>query len=406
MNVKLISIGDEVLSGDTLNTNVSWMGKRFTQIGCQILEQSTIPDKNNAIKSALRLSFEQKFDLVITTGGLGPTSDDITREAVFEFIGTDSFFDDEYWEQLKQRYGKVGITVSDANRSQAIVPKEGQVIPNLVGSARGFQFEVGSTTLILLPGVPREMKSMIEKSVIPFIKSKGLSRPNIELLRTTGIPESSLAEKISPIIEKKHECSIGYYPSVFGVDLRIKGKHPSKVKDLFFDMSSILKDYIYAYEKKNIEEVVVEEARKKGCTIAISESCTGGLVGSRITDAPGSSRVFMGGVIAYSNYIKSKLLGVKKETLDSRGAVSNETAREMAVLTLEKFKADYAISITGIAGPEGGTQSKPVGLVYVGIASKEGVHVKKYQFRGDRDAIKLRTSQAALNMIRIAINNE
>ena len=406
MNVKLISIGDEVLSGDTLNTNVSWMGKRFTQIGCHILEQSTIPDTNNAIKGALRLSFEQKFDLVITTGGLGPTSDDITREAVFEFIGTDSFFDNRYWEELKQRYGRAGIAVSDSNRSQAIVPTKGQVIPNLVGSARGFQFEVGSTTLILLPGVPREMKSMIEKSVVPFINSKGLSKPNIELLRTTGIPESSLAEKISPVAEEKHECSIGYYPSVFGVDLRIKGKNPSKVKDLFSDISSILKDYVYAYEKRNIEEVVVSKARKKGCTIAISESCTGGLVGSRITDAPGSSRVFMGGVIAYSNNIKSKLLGVKKDTLDSKGAVSKETAKEMAVLTLEKFKVDYAVSITGIAGPDGGSKSKPVGLVYVGIATKKDVQVKKYQFRGGRDAIKLRTSQAALNMIRIALNNE
>ena len=217
MNVKLISIGDEVLSGDTLNTNVSWMGKRFTQIGCRIIEQSTIPDTNNAIKGALRLSFEQKFDLVITTGGLGPTSDDITREAAFEFIGTDSFFDNEYWEQLKQRYGRAGIAVSDSNRSQAIVPTNGKVIPNLVGSARGFQFKVGSTTLILLPGVPREMKSMIEESVVPFIKSKGLSKPNIELLRTTGIPESSLAEKISPVVEGKHGCSIGYYLSLIHI---------------------------------------------------------------------------------------------------------------------------------------------------------------------------------------------
>ena len=406
MNVKLISIGDEVLSGDTLNTNVSWMGKRFTQIGCRIIEQSTIPDTNNAIKGALKLSFEQKFDLVITTGGLGPTSDDITREAAFEFIGTDSFFDNEYWEQLKQRYGRAGIAVSDSNRSQAIVPTNGKVIPNLVGSARGFQFEVGSTTLILLPGVPREMKSMIEESVVPFIKSKGLSKPNIELIRTTGIPESSLAEKISPVVEGKHGCSIGYYPSVFGVDLRIKGKNPSKVKDLFSDISSILKDYVYAFEKKNIEEVVVSKARKKGCTIAISESCTGGLVGSRITDVPGSSRVFMGGVIAYSNNIKSKLLGVTKDTLESKGAVSKETASEMAVLTLKKFKVDYAVSITGIAGPDGGSKSKPVGLVYVGIASEKDIHVKKYQFSGGRDAIKLRTSQAALNMIRIALNNE
>ena len=143
------------------------------------------------------------------------------------------------------------------------------MIPNLVGSARGFQFKVGSTTLILLPGVPREMKSMIEESVVPFIKSKGLSKPNIELLRTTGIPESSLAEKISPVVEGKHGCSIGYYPSVFGVDLRIKGKNPSKVKDLFSDISSILKDYVYAFEKKNIEEVVVSKARKKGLALEV-----------------------------------------------------------------------------------------------------------------------------------------
>tara|TARA_S200000501_G_scaffold361943_1_gene390857 strand:- start:4867 stop:6087 length:1221 start_codon:yes stop_codon:yes gene_type:complete len=406
MKVKLISIGDEVLSGDTLNTNVSWIGKHLTPIGCQILEQLTIPDKDDAIKTALELSFGMKFDLVITTGGLGPTSDDITRDAVFDFIGTDYLFDNEYWKLLKQRYGKVGIAVSESNRSQAIVPTQGQVIPNLVGSARGFQFEVDSTTLILLPGVPKEMKSMIKESIIPFINSKGLPKPNIELLRTTGIPESSLVEKINPAIEKDHQCSIGYYPSAFGVDLRIKGENPSKVKDLFSDISSILEEHVYAYKKKNIEEIVVSMAIKKRCTIAISESCTGGLVGSRITNVPGSSRVFMGGVIAYSNHIKTKLLDVKIDTLETRGSVSNETAKEMAVMTLEKFKVNYAVSITGIAGPDGGSKKKPVGLVYIGIANKEDVYVKKYQFRGDRDSIKLRTSQAALNMIRIALNNE
>ena len=208
MNVVLLSIGNEILAGDTVNTNASWISKKLTELGCSIKTQMTVPDEQNSIQDALKSILKNNPDLVITTGGLGPTEDDITREVIFDFVGTGYEFDEDYWKNLKQRFERFGFDIPESNRSQALIPMQGKVIPNSVGSARGLQFQLDSTTLITLPGVPAEMKSMILESIIPYIRTQGVSTPNMKLLRTTGIPESTLIEKIEPATAKEHHCRI------------------------------------------------------------------------------------------------------------------------------------------------------------------------------------------------------
>ena len=406
MNVVLLSIGNEILAGDTVNTNASWISKKLTELGCSIKTQMTVPDEQNSIQVALKSILKNNPDLVITTGGLGPTEDDITREVIFDFVGTGYEFDEDYWKNLKRRFERFGFDIPESNRSQALIPTQGKVIPNSVGSARGLQFQIDSTTLITLPGVPAEMKSMMLESIIPYIRAQGVSTPNMKLLRTTGIPESTLIEKIEPATAKEHHCTIGYYPSYYGVDIRITSDAQATLSRLSSEISNILGHSIYAVDKIDIAEVAVGLAVDKGATFAAAESCTGGLIGHRITEVSGSSKAFLGGVVAYSNDVKQKGLGVQSSTLEKYGAVSAETAEEMAENVLSEFQADYGLSVTGIAGPTGGTEEKPVGIVYIGLAKKGTVKVKKLQFGEHRSRNKLRTSQAALNMLRLALIHE
>ena len=240
MNVVLLSIGNEILAGDTVNTNASWISKKLTELGCSIKTQMTVPDEKNSIQVALKSNLKNNPALVITTGGLGPTEDDITREVIFDFVGTGYEFDEDYWKNLKRRFERFGFDIPESNRSQALIPTQGKVIPNSVGSARGLQFQIASTTLITLPGVPAEMKAMMTDSVIPMIQENELNPKCIRTLRTTGIPESALIEKIAPVIEKDHACDIGYYPSLFGVDIRISHIDSQPVGLLSKDLYKIL----------------------------------------------------------------------------------------------------------------------------------------------------------------------
>lgn len=403
MNVVLLSIGNEILSGDTVNTNVSWIGKTLTELGCNVQSQVTVPDNRDSILLALESIFKSNPDLVITTGGLGPTEDDITRQVIFDYVGTEHVFDESYWKKLKRRFERYGYDIPESNRSQAITPTKGDIIPNPVGSARGFQFMIDSTLLIILPGVPMEMKSMINKSVIPYIVDQNITVPNIKLLRTTGIPESVLIEKIEPATKNNEHCRIGYYPSYYGVDIRITSDQKNSLRKLTTEISDILGYSVYTTDKIDIAEVIINLALQKDATFATAESCTGGLIGHRITGVSGSSKSFVGGITAYSNNVKKLGLGVRKNTLKKYGAVSNETAEEMAENVLLKFQANYGLSVTGIAGPDGGSDYKPVGLVYIGLAKKNSTMVKKLQFGTDRTRNKLRASQAALDILRLEL---
>ena len=406
MKIAILSIGNELLSGDTINTNAGWMGRNLTDIGCDICRQITVPDNKDSISNALTELVNLKPGYIICTGGLGPTDDDITQQTLFDFVGTESEFDQNYWESLSVRFNRFGIQIPKSNRNQALVPVDGVVVPNPVGSARGSKLQVNDTILISLPGVPAEMKAMMTDSIIPMIQENELNPKCIRTLRTTGIPESALIEKIAPILEKDHACDIGYYPSLFGVDVRISHTDSQSVDSLSKDFYKTLKLSIYAEGKDSIEEVIIQLAKSKNSTVSTAESCTGGLIGHRLTEVSGSSDVYKGGFVVYNNESKIDLLGVDKSILIKYGAVSEETAQAMAKNVTNIFASDYGISVTGIAGPAGGTDQKPVGLVYIGFAKNDDVKVKKFHFGTDRKKNKLRTSQAALNWLRLSLLND
>ena len=406
MKIAILSIGNELLSGDTINTNAGWMGRNLTDIGCDICRQITVPDNKDSISNALTELVNLKPGYIICTGGLGPTDDDITQQTLFDFVGTESEFDQNYWESLSVRFNRFGIQIPESNRNQALVPVDGVVVPNPVGSARGSKLQVNDTILISLPGVPAEMKAMMTDSIIPMIQENELNPKCIRTLRTTGIPESALIEKIAPILEKDHACDIGYYPSLFGVDVRISHTDSQPVDSLSKDFYKTLKLSIYAEGKNSIEEVIIQLANSKNSTVSTAESCTGGLIGHRLTEVSGSSDVYKGGFVVYNNESKIDLLGVDKSILKKYGAVSEETAQAMAKNVTNIFASDYGISVTGIAGPSGGTDQKPVGLVYIGFAKNDDVKVKKFHFGTNRKKNKLRTSQAALNWLRLSLLND
>ncbi len=406
MKIAILSIGNELLSGDTINTNAGWMGRNLTDIGCDICRQITVPDNKDSISNALTELVNLKPGYIICTGGLGPTDDDITQQTLFDFVGTESEFDQNYWESLSVRFNRFGIQIPESNRNQALVPVDGVVVPNPVGSARGSKLQVNDTILISLPGVPAEMKAMMTDSIIPMIQENELNPKCIRTLRTTGIPESALIEKIAPILEKDHACDIGYYPSLFGVDVRISHTDSQSVDSLSKDFYKTLKLSIYAEGKDSIEEVIIQLAKSKNSTVSTAESCTGGLIGHRLTEVSGSSDVYKGGFVVYNNESKIDLLGVDKSILKKYGAVSEETAQAMAKNVTNIFASDYGISVTGIAGPSGETDQKPVGLVYIGFAKNDDVKVKKFHFGTNRKKNKLRTSQAALNWLRLSLLND
>ena len=405
MNVVILSIGDELLSGNTVNTNFSWIGRKLSEIGCSIIYQATIPDNKSSIVISLDRIVKMAPDVIITTGGLGPTSDDITRKTVFDYLSVSEEFDKNYWEQLKNKFHQMGVKIGASNRSQAMVPDRGHIINNPLGSARGFHIDHNGVAIIILPGVPFEMKNMINDYAIPFINQYGIKKNYTAVIRTTGISESKIFEMTEGAIIRNSNCTIGYYPSYKGVDIRIKSNDQKLTNDMQSDIINILDNKVFYSDcDKSMEQIVVDLAIEKNKKIAVAESCTGGLIGHRITQISGSSKIFLGGVIVYSNYLKEKILSVNRLTLEKHGAVSKETAEEMAKNILEKTGADLGLSVTGIAGPEGGSPDKPVGTVFVGLADKDNVFVTKINFINDREVNKLKTSQLALNELRMKIS--
>ena len=406
MKASLITIGNELLSGFTVNTNASWIGLELGKIGIEITVHHTIQDiKSDIIFELEKLS--EKASAVIVTGGLGPTHDDVTASAFYSYFDDTPVFDEEYWNDLTDRFSKINYKIPDLNRNQAMRPEKGEIIQNKLGSARGLYFKEGGCHFFALPGVPKEMKAMIKNSVIPILKDQVTNPLITRTIRTTGIPESSLAEIINEKINIDYsQCSIAFLPKLIGVDIRLFGQDAQNIRDMEELLVPVIERYIYGYEDVSLEEIVGNRLRKLGLTLATAESCTGGLLGHRITGASGSSDYYLGGVVSYNNEAKMELLGVRKQTLEKFGAVSEETVKEMAQGVQSLFKSDLGISISGIAGPMGGTPEKPVGLIYIGLSFGKEVAVKKFNFFRDRDSNKRISSQVALNMIRLALKNE
>ena len=403
MKVSILCIGDELLNGRTLNTNATWIGKKLSELGCIVSSQVVVPDNEKSIMLALKNLVNSKLDFVIITGGLGPTDDDITRQALFKFFNSSTTFDYKYWSQLKKRFKKFQKKIPEINKNQAIIPTNGLVIKNPIGSARGLQYKLNKTTFFSLPGVPSEMKRMIKDKIIPWLVKYELEPKNIRIIRTTGIPESLLVEELSEVIKKNPGCDIGYYPSILGVDIYLSAYNRNLIKKLFDSIMKKQLKNIYACGEDSIEKVLIKKLKEKKMSISVAESCTGGLIQNRLTDISGSSTVYKGGMVAYSNTIKIKILKVKEKIIGKFGAVSKQTAEEMAKNIRILYDTDIGLSVTGVAGPDGGSVDKPVGIVYISISTKMGIKTVKKQFWENRINNKIRISQAGLNFLRLSL---
>ena len=404
MNVGLITIGNELLSGFTTDTNSAWIGQSVLEVGAEITWHVTIGDQHNHIIAALD-QVPEDIKVVLVTGGLGPTHDDITQKTLFEYFGVQPVFDENYWNILNARMVKRVRVMPVINKNQAIRPDKGSVIPNNSGSARGLHLNNDRMDVFAMPGVPREMKDMMSSTIIPWIHDKTKSKIYVRTLRTTGAMESVLAEKIADLTEDTRPVTVAFLPQFTGVDIRLMCPEKNPLIEIEGKIRDKVDKYIYATGTVDLEEIVGDMLSERGYTIATAESCTGGLIGHRLTNVPGSSTYFLGGVISYSNDMKMKTLGVQVNTLQEFGAVSKQTATEMAHGARDFFGSDLAIAVTGIAGPGGGTAEKPVGLVYITLVHNDTVWAKKFKFFTDRKLNNRLSSQVALNMVRIHLLN-
>ena len=400
MKIGIITIGSELLNGTRLDTNSKWIAESVAPFDCEIVSKISLHDSEQDIVDALDYYFSLSLDMILCTGGLGPTHDDITATTIYNYFDDTPVFDDKYWKILKNEFKKRGFNISELNKSQALKPTIGEIIPNKIGTARGLNYKKNNTRIVFMPGVPREMKSMMNNSIIPIIKSSSTNSTLNNIYRTTGIPESHLYESLLPLINSYNQVKVAFLPSFMGVDIRISSTEKSNFDNFNQELLPIIEEYYYGENNIELEDVVVRVLHKHNLSIATAESCTGGLVGDRLTNVSGVSNNYKGGAITYSNQMKIDMLGVNESTIHKYGAVSEQTAEEMAIGAQKTFSSDIGISTTGIAGPTGGSKEKPVGLVYIGLHSAKLTKVYKFNFKLDRKSNKMITSQAALNITR------
>lgn len=406
MKVEILTIGDELLTGHTVDTNSAFIAAELTGSGFEIYYKSTTGDSQEMMEDAFRLALS-RADIIITTGGLGPTDDDITKKAIVKVFKRNLIFHEEVLEDIKKRYALRGIEMPAINQNQALLPQGAKFFPNPIGSALGLCINENNKIFISLPGVPREMKHILTEEVLPYLNSlrKAQSKKIIKL-RTTGIVESKLAEMIMPNLKLEQGVKLAYLPSYSGVDLRIiaSAENQNEADEHAYALKRFLQStvgkYIYGQDDDSLDSVVAQLLLDNDRTISVAESCTGGSLGEAITSVPGSSKYFIGGIISYSNLSKVRQLGVSEEILDRYGAVSEDCAKAMADGCRDKFETDYALSITGIAGPDGGTEQKPVGTTYIGLSSIHGSYAKRFNFGSDRNSNRIRATYAALELLR------
>ena len=396
MRAEVITVGDELITGLVVDSNSAYLGRRLTELGFRVVRMTSVGDGPEEIRTALQ---QVSSDVAVVTGGLGPTPDDRTKEVFAEVVGRRLVLDEEVLEGIRKRFAHRGMEMPRSNVRQATVPEGSQVLPNRWGTAPGLHVQADGRHFFLLPGVPREMRGIFEESVVPVLRKLSGRAINFVLLRTTGISESALCEKLSDLDLDK----VAFLPGLEGVDVRVMWEEGEDPTQLIEEIRRRAGQFVYAEGEERMEEVVGRLLKRRGWRIATAESCTGGLIGHRITEVPGSSDYFERGVVAYSNRAKVELLGVSEELIRKHGAVSPQVAEAMAKGIRERTGAEVGLGVTGIAGPTGGTPRKPVGLVYIGVAMPEGVWVREFRFVGERSQIKFRASQAALDMVRRAI---
>ena len=413
LSSKIISIGDEILIGQIVNTNASFISDKLYSIGIPVKKIITIGDTEEALANELDDSINN-FDVTIITGGLGPTHDDITKPVLIKYFNDELITNEKVLEHVKKIFSGRGVSMPKVNYGQALVPKNSKVVWNNNGTAPGIWLEKNNKIFVSLPGVPFEMKAMMTETVLPMLKEKYADIINYVLksktLLTTGIGESFLSDMIGNVNEIIGDNKLAFLPSAYGVRLRIDVKGVSdedagkKIYCIEKKLIEKIGNYIFGENDELLENKIGELLLTNKLTISVAESCTGGLLASMITDVSGSSKYFIGGICTYSNESKINILGVNKETIEKYGAVSEETAMEMAEKVRNKFGSDIGISTTGIAGPKGGTGLKPVGLVWIGYSDKNKTFAKKYMFGNNRGRTKLRSSYMAMEILRNQLN--
>jgi len=399
--VEVLNTGSELLFGSVLNTHLAFLARRLFPLGMRVQRQTTVPD-GDAIREAITES-ASRCDIILVTGGLGPTSDDMTREIVAALTGRPLQFDETILEKIRERFARRGLTVTDRTSRQAYVPEGAKVMPNDYGTAPGLYLPARDEIphLLLLPGPPRELCPMVDTYALPILRSLGgIPDLHAKTYRMTGLGESQVEKQIGESLAAIQGLELGYCAGMGEVDVRLIGPQ-SAVESASILIEHSLGPYIVTTEDKEIEEVVVGLLTSAKATLATAESCTGGLLASRITDVPGSSVVFLEGNVTYSNDAKVRTLGVSESLLSAVGAVSEEVARAMAEGALRRAGSQYALSTTGIAGPDGGTENKPVGTVFIGLAvAGSATTVEREFFPTDRSSFKRICTQRALEMLR------
>ncbi len=410
MKVEVVTIGTELLLGYTLDSNGAELGQALAAAGVEVVRRTSVADRPELIRAAVGDALD-RTGFVITTGGLGPTRDDMTKTVVAQLFGRALVLDTGLLDALEARFQRMGRwPMPPANRRQAEVPEGATVLPNPRGTAPGLWLEdPRGRVAVLLPGVPREMRGLLEEEVLPRLARRSTTVRRVvrsRSVRTTGVPESALAERVSPVEETLAPLTLAYLPSVFGVDLRLTAWDLAPEEaDALLDraalrLAELAGEYYYGGDDMDLAAVVLERLRHGRHRLAVAESCTGGMLGERITAIPGASDTFIGGVVAYADVIKTAALKVPLETLAAHGAVSEATVCAMAEGAQRLFSADCTIAVTGIAGPGGGTPEKPVGTVWLAARVDTATRAAQRVFPGDRDEIRRRAAQAALDLMR------
>ena len=406
VKAKLISIGDELLIGQVINTNAAWLGNILTTNGIEVISTLTIGDGERDIVEALDTCSDA--DIIVMTGGLGPTADDITKPTLCRYFNTEMVFCQDAYDNVMSIFKLRGYQMTERNRGQAYIPKACTYIPNRYGTAPCMWFEKGKSVYISMPGVPFEMKNVFEQEILPKLLKHFKVTPYInKVVMTTGVGESFLADKIKDWEDALPDfLSLAYLPQYGMVRLRLEGRHPDRtflqqtIDNEIEKLTKLIGEYIFGYDDTPIAEAVLEKLKAAGKTLATAESCTGGTIAKMLTAISGSSEVFKGTVVSYATSVKEEVLGVNHDDVEKYTVVSQQVAEQMATGVRTLLKSDYAVATTGIAGPGGGTEENPVGTVWIAVAGPNGVISKKCNFGKDRGNNIERASITALDMVR------
>ena len=404
-DLELVTVGTELLLGFTVDTNSAEIARALAALGMRVVRRTSVADDPDAIRDVVSAAL-RRTGVVLTTGGLGPTRDDITKKVIADLYGAPLDFDETVWVELVERFQRLGRVPSPSNRSQAEVPRGAEVLRNRWGTAPGLWMDGAPGLVIMLPGVPGEMRELLEHEVAPRLADRAGDKViRSRVVRTTGIPESALAERLGQIERDVAPLTLAYLPGTEGVDLRLTAWRLSpedaelRLAAAAARLKALAGEHAYGQGDESLAAAVLQAARQAGRRIAVAESCTGGLLGGRLTDVPGSSDVFVGGVVTYADAAKTALAGVPATLLEAHGAVSEPVAGALAAGAALRLGTDLAIAVTGVAGPGGGSAAKPIGTVCYGIFDRGKTVTRRMALVGDRSEIRARAVQAGLYLL-------